>query len=223
MKLQKEQVEIFEEESWNYLQRNYKEKNIREVPVHEHFIRIFDVYPIDIKGGSILDIGCGPGNVLYHLWQRFEAKRGVGTEPSAKAVQVLNQTYPELEFVANDSRVLPFGNGEFDLVIIKGVLMWIDRNYILQTIGEAIRVSSKYLIITDFAPLQPYSADYHHRPGYRTYKMSYRPMVESTGFMRCLASFYHREDDEWGVVQTLLFRKIPLEQAFPVRKESDFR
>ena len=216
-------MDVFRDESWNYFQRNHKDKNIREVSPSRQFKSIFTAYPIDLQGLSVLEIGCGSACNLLWLKEQFEIKRAVGTEPSPKVVEKLSFEFPEFEFYRSDSRVLPFGNSEFDLVIFRGVLLWVDRNYIMQSIGEAIRVSSRYLIISDFAPHLPYSTVYHHRPQYRSYKISYQPLVEATGFMRCLGSLYFDDGDEWNACQTSLFRKIDLEEAFPLRSEKDFK
>ena len=160
---------------------------------------------------------------MFHLRSRLEALRCVGTEPSPEVVFVMSGEFPELEFHDSSSESLPFPTGDFDLVLLRSVLHWIDRNYLLQTLGEAIRVASRYLVISDFAPHRSYAAIYHHAPAYRTYKMDYRRLVEASGFMRCVASFNSNEGDEWRVVRTSLFEKTPLDKAFPVREEADFR
>jgi SAM-dependent methyltransferase len=218
-----EQLAFFKKESWNYFQRNYHNKNLREIPVHPVLEKIFQAYPININDGSMLEIGCGAASNLNHLRQKFRVNLAVGTDPSPDVVRALSQVFPEMEFFESDSRTLPFETGKFDLVLLRGVLCWVDRNYLLQTIGEAIRVARQYLIISEFTPHQPYSVVYHHQSQYRTYKMNYQPIVEATGFMRCLASLYWGDGDEWNVVQTGLFRKIPLEEAFPLREEKDFQ
>ena len=124
--------------------------------------------PLSIQNGSILDIGCGPANNLFHFKRALGARRGVGIEPSSLVTETLSQAFPELEFYDSDSRALPFKSGEFDVVLLCGVLAWVDRDYFLQTLGEAIRVTSKYFILNDFAPYHPYSAVYHYEPQYRT-------------------------------------------------------
>jgi ubiquinone/menaquinone biosynthesis C-methylase UbiE len=222
MHSQTEQVEFFKQESWNYFQRNYRGKNLREIPIRQCLSRLLEVAPLSIEDGSILDIGCGPANNLFHFKRALGARRGVGIEPSSLVIKTLSQAFPELEFYDSDSRTLPFKSGEFDLVLLCGVLAWVDRDYYLQTLGEAIRVCSRYFILNDFAPHHPYSAVYHHEPRYRTYKINFRPLLETTGLMRCVASFYSDEADEWNVMQTALFRKVDLHTAFPVKSSQSF-
>lgn len=216
------QKEFWKNESYSYLERNYKGKNLREVEPSPRLVRLLQHQPINIEGGSILDIGCGPANNLHHLARKLGAARGVGVEVSEKAVAELAQAFPEYEFIAEDSASLPFSKDEFNLVLLRGVLCWIDRGYIMQTIGEAIRVCAEYLIISDFAPLVPYSTTYHHNPQYRTYKIAYQPLIEATGLMRSLASLSFEDGDEWKVVQATLYRKLSIDEAFPLRRQEDF-
>jgi ubiquinone/menaquinone biosynthesis C-methylase UbiE len=128
MNYDKTQVDFWKTESWNYLQRNYGGKNFRDISLDPHLDRLLKAYPINIEGGSILEIGCGAGNNCYQLWKLLRANRGVGTEPSSESIVALSNVYPELEFYESDSRILPFKNAEFDLVILRSVLHWVDRD-----------------------------------------------------------------------------------------------
>lgn len=215
------ETDTWEGESWSYFQRNYQGQDLRSLPPVSYLDALFQAVPLELGHCSILDIGCGPGTNLFYLYNRLGAARGVGTEPSRRVVDVLCQVFPELEFEASDSRSLPYSTGEFDLVLLRSVLHWVDRNYLLQTVGEAIRVCKRYLIVSDFTPHQAYSTDYHHRPGWRTWKIDFRPIVESCGFMRCLASLHSHDGDEWNGVQTCLFRKMDVSRAYPFRTQPD--
>jgi SAM-dependent methyltransferase len=218
-----EQVDFWKEESWNYFQRNYRGKNLREIPLLPIYLeKIFQTYPISIEGGSILDVGCSPGSNLFHLHHLLKTRRGVGTEPSPHVVDAMANAFPELEFYDYPSQALPFKTGEFDLVILRSVLCWVDRNYLLQSLGEATRVTSCYLLISDFSPPYRYSTIYSHQRQYRTYKMDYQMLMEACGFMGCVASFHYDDAHEWTSTKTALYKKIPLETAFPIRSESDF-
>ena len=164
----------------------------------------------------ILDVGCGAANNLYNLFNSLRAARGVGTEPSSEVLKELCDAFPELEFVESDTRTLPFSTGEFDLVVVRAVLHWVDRDYVLQALGEILRVAKRYVIVSDFAPVRNLSAIYHHAPEFRTYKMSYVPLLEATGLVKCIASRSFDAHDDWLATQTSLFERIPLDQAFPV-------
>jgi SAM-dependent methyltransferase len=217
-----EQVEFFHSESREYFVRNFQGKSLREIPLSAYIEPVLRISPIDVEGGALLEIGCGAANNLYHLSRRFKAARAVGTEPSGEVVRWLAQSYPEFEFRESDSRRLPFRTNEFDLVLLRSVLHWVDRNYLLQTLGEAIRVARRFLLMSDFAPEHPYSVVYHHQPDFRTFKSDYRDLVEATGFMRCRASLSFNDRDPWNAMRTSLFEKIPFDEAFPVREKESF-
>jgi len=220
--MQENQVEFFKQESWNYFQRNYHDKNVREAPMGPYLARLLEVFPISIEAGSILDIGCAAGNNLFRLKELLRANRGVGVEPSSLVIEADSKVFPELEFYQSDCSSLPFRSGEFDLVVLVGVLCWVDREYLLQSLGEAIRVTSKYFILGDFAPRSPYSTIYHHQPDYRTYKINLRPIVEAMGSMRFIGSIYTDQKDEWNIMETVLFEKKDLATAFPLKSRQSF-
>jgi SAM-dependent methyltransferase len=222
MTAREEQIDFFTRESRAYFERNFKARNLREIPLSCYLEPVLRVFPVEIEGGGLLEIGCGAANNLFHLAERLKIARGVGTEPSSDVVANLKNHYPHFEFFASDSRRLPFRTGEFDLVLLRSVLHWVDRNYLLQTLGEAIRVTRGYLLVSDFAPQQPYSAVYHHQPDYRTFKADYRSLIEATGFVSCRASVSFNDQDPWTAMRTSLFEKIPLDRAFPVREREDF-
>ena len=218
--LREEQVEFWRQESYNYFQRNYQGKNLRDLPLSSHLEPVLTYYPLSLEEGSILEIGCGAANNLFNIHCKFKARRSVGTEVSPDVVDILKKAYPEMEFHTSDTRLLPFTSGEFDLVVLRSVLQWIDRNYFLQALGEALRVSSKYLIISDFSPNIPYGVSYHHKPDFTTFKINCAPLLEASGLVRCLASWFFNDGDEWRAVRTSLFRKLSLEEAFPLRELS---
>ncbi len=72
--------------------------------------------------------------------------------------------------------------------ISRSVLHWIDRNYPMQTLGEAIRVTKQYLIVSDFAPHQPYRVIYMHAPQWRTFQMAYQQLIVHIACAYCRVS-----------------------------------
>jgi SAM-dependent methyltransferase len=217
------QREFWRGESWRYFERNYGGRDLRALPPHPHLAALLERVPLALEAPALLDLGCGPANNLHHLAARFGARRAVGVEASPATVAALARAFPAYAFVASDGVALPFPSATFDLVLLRGVLCWIDRDYVLQTLGEALRVAARWLVVSDFAPLARYSTVYHHDGRYRTYKQSYQPLLEATGLVRAVAGFYADDGDEWSCVQTVLYRKLALDDAFPVRGEGDVR
>ena len=135
----------------------------------------------------------------------------------------MQEAFPGDEFLSADGRSLPFPAGAFDLVVVRGVLMYVERDQVLQTLGELTRVCGQYLLLGEFSPSQPYSTIYRHQPEYRTYKMNYDSILAGSRLLLKLAEERFLESDPWEAVSIALYRKVGLEEAFPVRSREDFR
>lgn len=91
--------------------------------------------------GALLDIGCGRGQVLKLLASR--ANRAVGVDIDAGARQLaraelLLAGVPNCSLRKGDMHRLPFGDGEFDTIILDDVLGQADRP--VQVLEEARRL-----------------------------------------------------------------------------------
>lgn len=86
----------------------WKEKNRY---YHESIERIckFHIPP----GASVLEIGCGTGDLLNVL----EPSGGVGVDASGPMLKVAARKYPHLSFVAGNAEELPL-SGKFDYVVL---------------------------------------------------------------------------------------------------------
>jgi len=68
----------------------------------------------------ILDLGCGTGNLIALILERYPASRIVGVDPSAGMREVSSERFrdrPEVEIAAGDALAVPFPNGSFDIVV----------------------------------------------------------------------------------------------------------
>ncbi len=82
---------------------------------HESLERIlrFHIPP----GASVLEIGCGTGDLLNAL----APSRGVGVDLSPATVRIARSKYPALAFVAGDAEHLPL-RGTFDYVVLSDLV-----------------------------------------------------------------------------------------------------
>ena len=153
------------------------------------------IYPEDLAGisgvSSILDVGCGHGVNLAWVVDALGAEQGMGVEPAQEAVDVLREQHRgdrRLRFEAASAHALPFATDAYDLVILWSVLHWVGRDEYLQSVGEAIRVTRRWLLVMDFAPGMDYRTPYRHVPGLHTYKQDFAAVVEASGSMRLVRS-----------------------------------
>lgn len=214
---------FWRDEGRRFFERNFRGRDLRALPPTSYLVELLARAPIDVRGGRILDLGCGAGNNLRWLAQRHLARRAVGVERSPHTVGLLAQTFPEFEFIAADACDLPFATDSFDLVVVRSVLHWIEPAQLLQTIGEAIRVCGDWLVVSEYAPRRPYSVPYRYEPRLRTWKADVKPLLDATGLLREQASLVHHDGDEWNCARTSLYRKLPLADAFPLREERELR
>lgn len=84
---------------------------------------------------SVLDIGCGTGDILARLSRHF--KRSTGIDPIEKFVAIARQRAPGSHVHVGAAEELPFKDASFDYVISHVVFQHVDRE---QALGEAVRV-----------------------------------------------------------------------------------
>ena len=176
---EKKQTEQFESESYRYISSYLNDGGRRDLLIPQC------LNSDNIQ--SILDVGCGNGEFLNAWKHHFSAKIGVGVEPSSEGVKLLQNKWSSekgLTFQNAFAHHLPFDNDKFDLVTTWSVLHWIGRNEYLQSIGEMIRVCSKYLCVMDFVASADYRTPYHHKEGFYTYKQNFDDIISGSGIMR---------------------------------------
>jgi len=91
--------------------------------------------------GDLLDIGCGQGRLLKLLASRAQRVVGVDIDPDARRLaraELLLAGLPNCTLRQGDMYALPFGDREFDTIILDGVLDDAERP--VDVIGEALRV-----------------------------------------------------------------------------------
>lgn len=74
---------------------------------------------IDLRGKSVLEVGCGRGGNCYYLALYAEAAHIVGTDICAAnlALARRDRRLERVEFVAGDAQRLPFADASFDVVL----------------------------------------------------------------------------------------------------------
>ena len=68
-------------------------------------------------GRSVLEIGCGTGNLLHAL----QPARGVGIDLSPAMVDLSRQKYPEMRFEVQDAETVE-GDGPFDVIVASDLI-----------------------------------------------------------------------------------------------------
>jgi len=110
------------------------------------FQEIIRVVPRNIS--SLLDIGCGNGQLLKFLLQQLEIPNLFGIDISLTALKIAKNMAPNAIFLYASADKLPFEDKSFDIIIASEVLEHLPYKVYEQTLKEISRVSKKYILIT---------------------------------------------------------------------------
>ena len=90
-------------------------------------------------GSATLDLGCGEGRISRELKARGHQVTGVDASPTL--IAAAREADADGTYQVNDAASLPFGDGEFDLIVSYNMLM--DVTDVDGTVREAGRVLAK--------------------------------------------------------------------------------
>ncbi|MBN2341041.1 MAG: glycosyltransferase [Deltaproteobacteria bacterium] len=97
------------------------------------------------KGASVLELGCGFGDLLAYL----EPRRGVGVDFSAKMIAGAKERHPHLEFIYADVHELDIKE-QFEYVLLSNLIGdLVDVQRVLSLL-ESVCTEKTRIIITDF-------------------------------------------------------------------------
>ena len=110
------------------------------------------------QSGRFADLGGGSGMVSAGILNLLPKWEGHVLEPSRKAIDHGHASFPSLRFHQGSiTQATDLPKGPFDLVVVSGVLTWVDRTLLSQAIAntDIIVKNGGYLIISDFDPAHP--------------------------------------------------------------------
>jgi len=208
------QFEIFKEyEADRWFERNKEALK----PKEDVIVWLLGLYGILNKDSKVLEVGASNGYRLAKLYEKYGCTC-VAVEPSQKAVKDGMDKFPFIKFHQVTAEEMGFGE-EFDLVIVNGVLSWIDRKNLFKVVDNIDKALKRggYLLIGDFQLPFFVKNPYHHiQDEAYTYKQPYKNMFLSSGSYLELASICYNHD-------TKDFENIDLGNLFCVsllRKQS---
>jgi SAM-dependent methyltransferase len=114
------------------------------VQVFDVMMRALRALPSDVRGMSVLDVGCSSG--FYS--EVFEIAgldvSYAGCDYSDAFIELARQKYPALRFDVEDATGLKYGDNSFDIVISGCCLLHIPEYE--AAVAETVRVASRYAI-----------------------------------------------------------------------------
>ena len=101
----------------------------------------------DLRGKTVLDIGCGDGVYTIELFDRVPVKRMLGVDYAAQAIEVAraNSGNRAIEYEVQSAYSLPYADKSFDAALVRGVLHHLDDP--VPALREALRVAEVVWVI----------------------------------------------------------------------------
>lgn len=156
------------------------------------------------KDESILDIGCGTGDLANELYER--GADVIGIDHAQSMVEQAQEKYPHIEFEVSDITNLPY-EAEFDAIFSNAVLHWIKSPKLaLENIYQSLQNGGRFVaefggegnvsnlttnIISEVRN-SGYVFDEEKFPWYFPSIATYTTLMEEVGFQVIFACLYHR-------------------------------
>lgn len=109
---------------WNP-EQYLKYKSERSRPAEDLIARIAVGSP-----GSIIDVGCGPGNVTQMLRHRWPYSEIVGVDSSESMIARAREDYPDQQWITGDAAALDPA-ARYDIVFTNAMLQWLPNHHAL--------------------------------------------------------------------------------------------
>ncbi len=145
---------------------------------------------------SLLDVGCGSGELLRYTAEFARAKgikarlAGLDLNPISASVSANGTSdFPEISITQGDAFRLPFADGEFDYAISSLFFHHLTDEQIPRALGEMRRVARRGVFVIDL---------HRHAAAYRLYRLFCRvffisPLVREDGSLSVLRGFRPEE------------------------------
>ncbi|HSZ32576.1 MAG TPA: methyltransferase domain-containing protein [Puia sp.] len=95
-------------------------------------------------GETILDLGCGTGDLTQEIFQK--GARVIGVDNSAEMIQVAKTKFPSIEFFQADARIMNFDT-PFDAIFSNAVLHWIkEKDLVIRQMHLSLKENGRIVL-----------------------------------------------------------------------------
>lgn len=127
---------------WDEFAKDYDGVFLRD-PVYTRMLEMVLEQVEDVQGKRVLDLGCGTGNLTYHLLRRAGGVRVLGVDPSSEMRKLFADRFagePDVTVAEGVSTGIPSPDAEFDYVLTSLVLHHVPREEKAACAAELARV-----------------------------------------------------------------------------------
>lgn len=126
---------------WNKLADLYQEK-FMDLDIYNDSYDLF-LQLIAPKPATILEIGCGPGNISRYLLTKRPDLNITGIDVAPNMVALAKQNNPSAQFQVMDAQSINSLQTHFDAIIVGFCLPYLDREAVQKLIKDAAQILNK--------------------------------------------------------------------------------
>ncbi|MBK9048517.1 MAG: class I SAM-dependent methyltransferase [Bacteroidetes bacterium] len=102
---------------------------------------------INNSNGTVLEIGCGPGNITRYLLNKFPELKFFGIDLAPEMISIARSLNPEAEFEVMDCRKINMIPTKFNAVLCGFCLPYLSRQEAIQLISDsAVKLNTEGVI-----------------------------------------------------------------------------
>lgn len=121
--------------TWNKIAKLYEEKFMDIELYNDTYKRFCDLLPT--QNASVLEIGCGPGNITRHILDLNPNLKILATDVSKSMINIAKKNNPKVEVQILDCRNLKTINSLFDAIICGFTIPYLSKFDCLKLIADS--------------------------------------------------------------------------------------
>ncbi|MGV3696008.1 class I SAM-dependent DNA methyltransferase [Flavobacterium sp.] len=125
-------------QTWDRLAEKYQEK-FMDVTLYDASYDLF-CNAVANENASILEIGCGPGNIARYLLSKHPGYKILATDVAPSMIELARVNNPQAEFLVLDTRNICQISGKFDAVICGFCLPYLSKEESIELIRNSYRL-----------------------------------------------------------------------------------
>lgn len=126
-------------QTWNKVAKVYEDKFMNLDLYNDSYDNLLEL--IAKSNASVLEIGCGPGNITKYLLTKRTDLKILGIDISENMIELAKKNNPTAEFIIMDCREIDSLNKKFDAIVCGFCIPYLSNNDCVKLISDC-----KYLL-----------------------------------------------------------------------------